>query len=83
MSIYTAINLVARPEPGPITPELFEVVQRGMPQAGPGQILVKQTYMSLDPAMRHALVEWRFMGHERFERPTVPLPNGNHWTYRL
>ena len=52
MSTYTAINLVARPEPGPITPELFEVVQQEVPQAGPGQILVKQTHMSLDPAMR-------------------------------
>lgn len=52
MSTYTAINLVARPEPGPITPELFEVVQHEVPQAGPSQILVKQTHMSLDPAMR-------------------------------
>ena len=52
MSTYTAINLVARPEPGPVTPELFEVVQHEVPQAGPGQILVKQTHMSLDPAMR-------------------------------
>ena len=52
MSTYTSINLVARPEPGPITSELFEVVQHKVPQAGPSQILVKQTHMSLDPAMR-------------------------------
>ncbi|MEO6699506.1 MAG: NADP-dependent oxidoreductase [Paraperlucidibaca sp.] len=52
MSRYTAINLVARPEAGPITPELFEVVQHEVPQAGPGQVLIKQTHMSLDPAMR-------------------------------
>lgn len=52
MNTYTSINLVARPEPGPITPELFEVVQQEVPQAGPSQILVKQTHMSLDPAMR-------------------------------
>ncbi|WP_299080812.1 NADP-dependent oxidoreductase [uncultured Paraglaciecola sp.] len=51
MSTYTAINLVARPEPGPITAELFEVVQKPMPSVGDGQILVKQTHMSLDPAM--------------------------------
>jgi NADPH-dependent curcumin reductase CurA len=51
MSTYTSINLVARPEPGPITPELFETVQHEVPQAGPSQILVKQTHMSLDPAM--------------------------------
>jgi len=51
MSTYTAINLIARPAPGPITSDIFEVVQHEIPQAGPGQILVKQTHMSLDPAM--------------------------------
>ena len=51
MSTYTAINLVARPAPGPVTPDLFEVVQKSIPSAGPGQILIKQTHMSLDPAM--------------------------------
>ncbi len=52
MSTYTQINLVARPQPGPITPELFELVKKDIPKAGPGEILVKQTHMSLDPAMR-------------------------------
>ena len=51
MSRYTAIKLVGRPQPGPITPDLFEVVQHEVPHAGPGEILVKQTHMSLDPAM--------------------------------
>ena len=51
MDTYTAINFLARPTPGPIGPELFEVVQNEIPCAGPGQILVKQTHMSLDPAM--------------------------------
>jgi NADPH-dependent curcumin reductase CurA len=51
MSTYTAINLVARPEPGPVSPDIFEVVKKDVPSAGPGQILVKQTHMSLDPAM--------------------------------
>jgi NADPH-dependent curcumin reductase CurA len=51
MTTYTAIKLVARPAPGPISPDLFEVVQQDVPSAGPGQILVKQTHMSLDPAM--------------------------------
>ncbi len=51
MSTYTAINLVARPEPGPVSPKLFEVVKKEIPSAGPGQILIKQTMMSLDPAM--------------------------------
>ncbi len=51
MSSYTSIHLVARPEPGPITPDLFEVVEKEVPSAGPGEILVQQTHMSLDPAM--------------------------------
>jgi NADPH-dependent curcumin reductase CurA len=51
MSTYTAINLIARPAPGPVSPDVFEVVQKDIPSAGPGQILVKQTHMSLDPAM--------------------------------
>lgn len=51
MSQYTAINLIKRPEGGPIGPQLFEVVQKDIPSAGPGQILVKQQHMSLDPAM--------------------------------
>jgi len=51
MTTYTAINLVARPSGGPIGPELFEVVQKELPTVGPGEILVKQTHMSLDPAM--------------------------------
>jgi len=52
MTTFTAIKLVARPVPGPITPNLFEVVQKQLPKAGSGEILVKQTHMSLDPAMR-------------------------------
>jgi NADPH-dependent curcumin reductase CurA len=51
MTTYTAINLVARPTGGPIGPELFEVVQKDRPAVGKGQFLVKQTHMSLDPAM--------------------------------
>jgi NADPH-dependent curcumin reductase CurA len=51
MTTYTAVNLIARPSPGPISPELFEIVHNEIPSAGPGQILVKQTHMSLDPAM--------------------------------
>lgn len=51
MSTYKAINLIARPEPGPITPKYFEVVEKDIPKAEPGQLLIKQTHMSLDPAM--------------------------------
>jgi NADPH-dependent curcumin reductase CurA len=52
MSTYTSIKLIARPEPGPISPDLFEITQQEVPQAGSNEILVKQTHMSLDPAMR-------------------------------
>jgi len=51
MTTFTAINLIKRPQSGPISAELFEVVQKDLPKAGPGEILVKQTHMSLDPAM--------------------------------
>ena len=51
MSTYTAVKLIARPSPGPVSPDIFEVVQLELPQAGPGEILVRQTHMSLDPAM--------------------------------
>ena len=51
MTTYTAINLIKRPQPGPVTADLFEVVQKEIPKAGPGEILIKQNQMSLDPAM--------------------------------
>ncbi len=51
MTTYTAINLIKRPQPGPITADIFEVVQKEIPKAGPGEILIKQSQMSLDPAM--------------------------------
>ncbi|MEP0356011.1 NADP-dependent oxidoreductase [Paraglaciecola sp.] len=51
MSTYTAINLVARPASGPIPANLFEVIKKEIPNAEAGQVLVRQTHMSLDPAM--------------------------------
>ena len=51
MNTYTEIKLVARPTSAEVSTELFEVQQKKVPKAGPGQILVKQTHMSLDPAM--------------------------------
>ena len=51
MTTYTAINLIKRPQAGPISAELFEVIQKEIPTAGPGEILIKQNHMSLDPAM--------------------------------
>ena len=48
---YTAIKLIKRPETE-ITPDLFEVVQLQTPELQDGEILIKQTHMSLDPAMK-------------------------------
>jgi len=51
MSTYTEINLIKRPDGSPIGPHMFEVVKKDIPKAGPGEILIKQTHMSMDPAM--------------------------------
>ena len=51
MSSYTSIHLSARPQPGPVSSDIFDVTSQSIPSAGPGQILIKQTHMSLDPAM--------------------------------
>lgn len=50
MSTFKAINLIQRPS-GPIGPDLFEVVEKPVPTPGDGEFLVRQTHMSLDPAM--------------------------------
>jgi len=48
---YKAIKLVKRPTTV-ITPDIFEVVTLQRPALKDGEVLVKQTHMSLDPAMR-------------------------------
>lgn len=48
---YTAIKLVKRPEVE-ITPDLFEVTTMTTRELADGEILIKQTHMSLDPAMK-------------------------------
>lgn len=51
MSTYKAVLLKDRPTGGPITEALFDVVTRDIPSAGAGEIVIRQTHMSLDPAM--------------------------------
>ncbi len=51
MTQYTAINLIARPDGQAIGPHMFEVVKKEIPKVGDGEILIKQTHMSMDPAM--------------------------------
>ena len=48
---YKAIKLVKRPALK-ITPDVFEVVTLETPELEEGQVLLRQTHMSLDPAMR-------------------------------
>ena len=55
---YKAIKLVKRPELT-ITPDLFETVLLETPELKDGQILLKQTHMSLDPAMKGWMMEDR------------------------
>jgi NADPH-dependent curcumin reductase CurA len=51
MTTYKAINLIARPTGGPIGPELFEILNHELPALSAGEFVIKQTHMSLDPAM--------------------------------
>jgi NADPH-dependent curcumin reductase CurA len=46
-----AWTLVARPE-GPFKPGDFQWVEQPVPDPAPGQVLVRQVYLSLDPASR-------------------------------
>lgn len=55
---YKAVRLVKRPE-RLITPDLFEVVTLQTPALEDGQMLIKQTHMSLDPAMKGWMTEDR------------------------
>ncbi len=43
--------LRARPQ-GTVTPELFELRDAARPEPGPGELLIRIIYLSLDPAMR-------------------------------
>ncbi|MDC8829194.1 NADP-dependent oxidoreductase [Alteromonas gilva] len=51
MSQYKEILLTARPDGKPVGPHLFEVVEKDIPTPGEGEFLIKQTHMSMDPAM--------------------------------
>lgn len=55
---YKAVTLVKRPEIH-ITPDLFEVVTLETPPLEDGQMLLRQTHMSLDPAMKGWMMEDR------------------------
>lgn len=53
MPINKGIVLASRPDPGAkAVPENFQLFQRPAPEPGPGQVLVENQYLSLDPYMR-------------------------------
>ncbi|KAI9009077.1 zinc-binding dehydrogenase family oxidoreductase [Hyaloraphidium curvatum] len=68
MSKNRQIMLVARPEPGPLQPEkLFQLRETEVPKAAkPGDVVVRNLYLSLDPTMRG------WMTYDTYV-PAVPL----------
>jgi NADPH-dependent curcumin reductase CurA len=50
------IVLASRPQ-GPVTPDNFRLEQVPMPRPGPGEVLVRNHYLSLDPYMRGRMEE--------------------------
>jgi NADPH-dependent curcumin reductase CurA len=53
---YQRIVLASRPK-GQVTPANFRLEQLQLPQPGPGQVLVRNHYLSLDPYMRGRMEE--------------------------
>ena len=51
MTVSQEIHLASRPHGWP-TPENFRTVETTLPDPGPGEVLVRNTFMSVDPYMR-------------------------------
>jgi NADPH-dependent curcumin reductase CurA len=51
-STYQRIVLASRPQGAPVRPDHFRLETVPMPQVGPGQLLVRNHWLSLDPYMR-------------------------------
>lgn len=54
-STTRAVFLSERPTPNCPRPEHFEVRELALPRPGPGQVLVRNVFMSVDPSMRGRL----------------------------
>ncbi|MGF6396026.1 NADP-dependent oxidoreductase [Pseudomonas plecoglossicida] len=63
---YKAITLIKRPVTD-INRDCFELVTREIPALNSGEFLVKQTHMSLDPAMRN----WMQDNHDSYIPPVA------------
>lgn len=64
---FKAYKLAKRPD-GPFTDDCFEAVELEIPEIQDGQFLVKQSHMSLDPAMR----TWVQDNEESYIEPVNP-----------
>ena len=53
------IVLASRPGGAPVTPEHFRLEQVPVPTAGPGQVLVRNHFLSLDPYMRGRIEDFK------------------------
>ena len=51
MTTNTSIHLIQRPTGGAISDALFDTREATLPPLNDGEVLIKQTHMSLDPAM--------------------------------
>src|SRR4051794_40138012 len=57
VTVTRVVTLVQRPPGGNPAPEHFAVEERPVPELAPGQLLVRNAFMSVDPAMRGRLEE--------------------------
>ena len=55
------VHLVSRPDGLP-SPEDFEIVEVDLPDPGPGEVLIRNLYLSVDPAMRPRLSDGYELG---------------------
>ncbi|MFG2135690.1 zinc-binding dehydrogenase [Streptomyces sp. NPDC048650] len=55
-STHREVHLAARPR-GPVTDDLFEIVEVPLPEPGPGQVLVRNTHMGVAAVMRTLMDE--------------------------
>ncbi|EGU52436.1 alcohol dehydrogenase [Vibrio nigripulchritudo ATCC 27043] len=67
MTLYKEILLTQRPDGSPIGPQLFEVVENEIPTPAEGEFLIKQTHMSMDPAM----IGWMMPDEESYIPPVA------------
>lgn len=56
---YQRIVLASRPRGAPVTPGHFRLEQIPVPAVGPGQVLVRNHFLSLDPYMRARMEDFK------------------------